>query len=223
MEFLIKISDQLRSIQEHVQVVQQHENGAEIDSYSLRFSDFIAALTSSMESGVSYESPLLPKNCFKYITRNHSRHEVFIDVSKQKWQIEFQGKRVMVGLPRMIFNYRIESERIVNVKVICVKGTESVQSETEVFYFPLPNVYHSSGEICMGKNVFPKVECLTHLETMHFLFLAAEFGTDYGTMTLTGKSMKELIKDMEDKDFDDDWLVPSKASFNDFFHIGYDK
>lgn len=122
----------------------------------------------------------------------------------------------MLGFPRMVFKYFISNNRIINLKIVAVKDKGFINGDTEIYYFPYSNVHHKTGDVCMGVNAFPNIENLIHLENMHILFFNSPFGSDYGAMAL-GMELKGLIKEFEDKSFNDDLLLPTKQTFNEFF------
>ncbi|PGT82200.1 hypothetical protein [Bacillus sp. AFS040349] len=218
MEFLIKITDRLRNFSDPVDVIQKNEVGVTLGEYSMSLSNLIKSLTSSITEGERMETPFLPKNCIKCVTKV-TGYEIYIEIPKRQWQINYNGKTETIGFPRLLFTYSLSGNDIQNLKIVAVKENGYIKGDTDLFYFPFPNVHHSSADVCMGTNTFPRIECLNSLETMHYIFFAAPFGDDYGAVNSEGKSMKSLFESLKDSDFDDNLLVPMKVTFNEFFAL----
>ncbi|MFC0273756.1 hypothetical protein ACFFIX_20425 [Metabacillus herbersteinensis] len=218
MEFLIKITDRLRNFSDCVEVIQKQANGVVLGEYKMSLNDIINSLTNSSTEGSTHETPFLPKNCVKLVSTING-HEVFIELPKRKWQITYGNDTITVGFPRMIFAYKVHGKSISKLRIIALKESGALNGETPIYYFPFANVYHTTAEVCMGGNVFPEIECLSLLEKMHYLFFAAPFNDDYGSISTETKTMKQLIESLKDKEFNDDLLMPMNTTINGFFHL----
>lgn len=218
MEFLIKISDKIKSFSDYVIVHQKKDNGVLVGEYRMRLKDIVLALSNAnSEGGLTHETPFLPKNCIKITTKTNS-HEVYIEIPKRKWQITYNNQSFVVGFPRLIFKYFVSNQRIINLKVVAIKGNESINQDTELYRFPYSNVHHFSGDVCMGSNQFPEINNLADLEKMHYLFFGTPFGDDYGASTIKGMPLKDLFEEFTEREFDDDLLVPLQTTFGQFFN-----
>lgn len=217
MKFQITLTDRLHNFSDYVDVKQVQENGVVIGQYKMSLNDIISALSNAATQGVRHETPILPKNCIKLIT-NVTGFEVFIEIPKKQWKVIFNDKSLMLGFPRLIFKYYISNDIITKLKIVAVKDRGVITGDTEIYYFPYSNVHHESGDVCMGTNTFPKIECLSQLEKMHILFFSSPFGSDYGSMAL-GKDLQGLVSEFQDKEFNDDLLIPTQKSFNEYFYL----
>lgn len=218
MEIWIRLTDRLRNFSHYVDVIQKHENGVVLGEYKMMLSDIVKSLSNSSTDEVQHVTPFLPSNCIKLLSTIHG-HEVFIELPKRKWQITYQGKTLTVGFPRLLLKYSLQQKNVRNLSIFALREKGSINGETELYAFPYSNVHHDSGDVCMGTNLFPEIDCLTQLERLHYLFFAAPFGTDYGAMSLGGRSVEGLFKKLEDKEFEDDLLVPLQKTFNQFFNL----
>lgn len=217
MEVQITITDKLNKSSEYVDIQERQENGVVLNRYKMSLDQLIKALTQSGNDQFIYATPFLPKNCI-FLSHTTHGYEVFIDLPKKKWQIEYKGERHLVGFPRLVLNYSLYKNTIHSFKIAAVKENGNINSDTEIYYFPYSNVEQNTGEVCMGLNTFPEVNSLHQLEGMHHLFFSAPFGEDYGARAI-GKSLADLFKLFKDKEFDDELLIPSKRSLKDFFKI----
>ncbi|MDC3424283.1 hypothetical protein NC797_07145 [Aquibacillus sp. 3ASR75-11] len=208
----------MRSFTDLVDITQKQANGVILGEYKMSLSDFIKSLSSSSTDGVRHETPILPNNCIKLVSTIRG-YEVLIELPKRKIPVEYRKKQVTIGFPRMIFKYSIVGESIRSLKIVAVKDSGRINENTGVFYFPYSNVHHSSGEVCMGTNQFPKIDCLSQLDSVHYLFFAAPFGDDYGTMSLAGAGLSELFNKFIDREFDDDLLIPMNSTVKEFFNL----
>ncbi|GLO68296.1 MULTISPECIES: hypothetical protein [Oceanobacillus] len=220
MEFQITLTDKLRNFTDYVDIKQTQANGVVLGEYKMALNDVINALSNASIEGRSHETPFLPKNCIKFITSDSGDDEVFIELPKRQWSISYMDKQMVIGFPRLILNYRVHQGEIRGLKIVAIKESDSINEETDIYYFPYSNVHHDSGDVCMGTNTFPKIDRLNQLEKMHFLFFSAPFGSDYGAMTLKGKTLEELFKEFHEKPFHDELLFPTKKSFNEYFFLG---
>lgn len=215
MQFQITLTDKLLNFKDYVEVKQIQDNGAVIGEYRMALNDIIRALTDAATEGVKQETPFLPNNCIKLVS-DAIGHQVFIELKKRQWPVEFNNEKFMLGFPRLVFKYYVSNKAIHHVKIFAIKEYGAINEHTEMYYFPYSNVHHESGEVCMGMNLFPKIECLTQLETMHLLFFTAPFGNDYGSRAI-GQDLEGLLKAFREKDFDDDVLMPMNKTFNEVF------
>lgn len=215
MKFQMTFTDKLRDFNNYVDVKQTQDNGVLIGEYKMTLNDIIRALSNSATEGKTHETPMLPQNCIKLVTTING-YEVFIDLPKRQWQIIFNDKPLMLGFPRLILKYVVVGNRIHRLNIVATKETGAITEDTELYYFPYSNVHHESGSVCMGMNAFPNIEYVSQVEKMHILFFSSPFGTDYGAMAL-GMDLSKLLKEFEDKSFNDDLLIPMTKTFSEFF------
>lgn len=219
MEFLIKLTDRLRSFTDYVSVTKQTEQGVVLGEYRMTLSDVIKCLTDSGIEGQRTETPFLPKNCIKLVTKLNG-FEVYIEIPKRQWLVTYQDKQMHIGFPRMVFKYDIYSNQIRFMQLVAIKDDKGrINGETPLFFFPFSNVDKENSKVCMGSNELPTIKCLSQLDTMHNLFFSAPFGEDYGCITTEGQSVSKIFDLLKEKDFNDEWLVPIGSTFNEFFAL----
>jgi len=225
MDFQINFStDNLHKFDDLVDVLQKDQG--RVTQYKMSLNDLVRVLSSST-SGARAESPFLPKNCFKHVKTSNG-YEVYAEIPKQKWMINFNGNMFEVGFPRLIFRYdctrksteKGEKYSVEIAKIVAVKGNERITGETPLYQFPYSHV-ESSGNVCMGGNKIEEIHCLTELETKHNLFFHSPFSTDWGAKTKLKKQLAELFSsDFNQKEFDDEVLLPMELTFNKLFALG---
>ncbi|WP_209124375.1 hypothetical protein [Alkalihalobacillus sp. BA299] len=205
--------------------VLQKDNGRET-KYKMSLNDLLRVLSSST-SGARAESPFLPKNCFKHVKTSRG-YEVYVEIPKQRWMINFNGNMFEVGFPRLIFRYdcilrsteKGNKYSVEIARIVAVKGNERITGDTPLFQFPYSHV-ESNGKVCMGGNKFEEISCLTELETKHNIFFHSPFSTDWGAKTKLGRDVAILFSsEFNQKDFDDEVLLPMDYSFNKLFALG---
>ncbi|MGN7300736.1 hypothetical protein [Ferdinandcohnia sp. SAFN-114] len=202
--------------------ISQNDNGR-VHRYKLSLSELVNVLNRSTTTQRE-EMPFLPNNCFKLVKTNLG-YEVYADVPKQRWMINFNGNLFEVGFPRLLFRYdciyqpKKKNYSVEITKIFALKGEEQVNGKTPLFAFPYSHV-QSDGQVCMGGNKVKEIANLVELENAHNIFLHSPFGTDWGAKTKLGKSCAELFSVVfNEKDFDEEVLNPV-ATFNELFALG---
>ncbi|MCM3443601.1 MULTISPECIES: hypothetical protein [Metabacillus] len=219
MEFLIKLTDRLRNFSDYVSVSNQTEQGVVLGEYRMTLSDVIKCLTDSGVEGTRTESPFLPKNCIKLVTKLNA-YEVFIEIPKRQWLVTYNQEQHHIGFPRMVLRYDIFEDQVRSMQLVAVREEKGrINGETPLYFFPFSNVDKENSKVCMGNNQVPAVKCLSQLDTMHNLFFSAPFGDDYGCITSEGQSMTKLFSLLKDTSFNDEWLVPIGTTFNEYFSL----
>lgn len=168
--------------------------------YSITLADLLAILQSN-QSLTSYISPLLPKNCIKITDGNVQK--VYIHVPKTQKAIFYGEKMLKLGFPHLIFKWIVQNEQIFDLYIYATKS-DKFTAETEIYRFPYSNVYHD-GRVCMGANKFPVLDNIKQLETLHNLFFGAPFNGELAR----GVGIRKIIKECNNKDFNDDFLEPT--------------
>lgn len=210
MDIHLRISDDITSFEQAVEVRQIDEIGTEINHFHVPLKTILESLMDAMEVSTGYSTPILPNNCIKYQESNHTR-KVLMELPKRKWKInnaEDNSLR-MVSFPRLLLQYIIEDVKVTEFRMFAIRDKVPLEENTELYYFPFANVHHETGTVCMGLNVFPNIQSLRDLEQYHLLFFAAPFGTDYGIRVAEKVgSQTELFKRLEHQSFPEDWLLP---------------
>jgi hypothetical protein len=224
MKFQITITDNLHSFNDYVEVVQTKDSGEKL-VYQMTLLDLIHSLSSSSAEYIKEESPNLPANCRKFVKKNNGKeYDVYIEIPKQQWNVELNGNPFKVGFPRLIFKWNLSKTsagkwKVSLSKIVAVKGTRRISADTPVYQFPYSNV-DSNGNVCMGGNQWPEISDMAELETLHSVFFHSPFSNDWGAKTKLNKRLEELFGDIfNEKDFDDEVLVPYGRSFSQFFGL----
>jgi len=222
MDFQVNFSTEDLLNFEDLVSITQNDNGR-VHRYKLSLMELVNVLNRSTTTQRE-ELPFLPKNCIKLVKTNLG-YEVYADVPKQRWMINFNGNFFEVGFPRLLFRYDCyyqptkKNYNVTIAKIFALKGEEQVNGETTLFAFPYSHV-NSVGDVCMGGNKVKEITNLDELENAHNIFLHSPFGTDWGAKTKLGKSCAELFSDVfNERDFNDEVLEPM-ANFNKLFALG---
>ncbi|MCM3619714.1 prokaryotic E2 ligase family D protein [Sutcliffiella horikoshii] len=216
-------SKKLRNLNDYVEV-RQEDNGR-VTNFQMALDDLLSVFSNASEN--MSESPMLPRNCIKH-TVTTSGIDVYIEVPKQIWTIEYSNNKIDVGFPRLIFRYCLQEEKLkgnctysVSLdRIVAVKGKRKLTPTTPIFNFPYSHV-DDSGRVCMGGTTLPDIGCISELESMHSLFFNSPFSSDYGAKTTTKEPLwKLLMEDFNNKEFNEDILLPLDDTFYSFFGLG---
>ncbi len=171
-------------------------------------------------------TPSLPFGTIRYSSNELStRERITIEIPKKQWEIRYSNEESIytIGFPRMIVQYLIvpsgEKKKISEMRIYAVEDNKRpINEETPLYTFPFPNVGKSNGIVCWGQNSRQELNSLVELERAFLWFVSAPFNEDHGVQTTQGiPSFKKLIKVIEDKPFDDEWLIPMRKTFEDLF------
>jgi hypothetical protein len=211
MKIVIEIDDALESVKEQV-LVKRLDGDIVLEEFYLT----VEGLAESLMDGQYVEavhSPILPKRCVQYsqLDRIKGIWQAIFEVPKDRFSIIYKNKLYKnVGFPRMLFVYQVTNEITTISTIYACRDNEEITEDTQLYHFPFSHV-SIDGHVCMGRNILPSAS-IKELENFHFYFLTSPFGDDYGSKTLTGKSVKDLFEILENKDFPDDWLVPKNLT-----------
>lgn len=211
MDVLIKLTDQIKSLTDLVEVRLENK-GINVDQYYLSVNELISTLQQTLEDETEqvYFSPILPKNCIGYNKLGDST-SFYIVFDKCIQQIHYRDEVFNIGLPKLLFIYNLHDLKILDMKVYALKDTKKVDLTTQLYKFPLANV-HSDARVCMGSNSFPEIKSYVDLETMSNLFFASPFTDDEGVDVKGLTTMREIITKFQDRNFDDEMLINSELT-----------
>ncbi|KAA6447002.1 hypothetical protein [Bacillus swezeyi] len=219
MDLIIRISDVIKNFETPVDI-ELIENTLVIDKFQMRLQDLTNELNEIKHSGEDMiETPILPKNCVKHVWHDMGKqeHSIFIEIPKQQWTISFEkDKYENVGFPRLIFKYYIKHKSVSFSKIFALKGNSFLEDDTELFLFPYSHV-DQSGNVCMGSNVLPSIREIQQVGMYHVLFFQSPFSTDYGAKNTKGMQVEQLFKEMQHKEFPDDWLLPANRILKEIY------
>lgn len=222
MKINIEIDENLRNFTDYVSVKVITDSGATADEYQMTLENLVESLDASgvLEEDRPIPSPTLPKNCFKHVwvSIKNNVHDIYIEIPKRQWDVNFAKEDMNIGFPRMIFKWRVNDNQIDRgqLQIFAIKETGRITEKTEVFCFPFSHV-QADGSVCMGANVFPKIKDIWQLETMHMKFITAPFSGDYGTRNTAGMNIRQIFEACKKKPFNDEWLVTTKKTIGEIF------
>lgn len=123
-----------------------------------------------------------------------------------------------VGVPKLLFGFRVENERIVRSKAGVVLD-EVVKPDSLLYHYPFSNVDHGFA-ICWGGNVLPDIDEPSKLASIPLFFLSIPNSQHSYGKNLTGLKYKKFLKSLEGKDFDNNVLIGAEGrTVADFANI----
>lgn len=230
MKWNIEISDCPINPKFPVVAHQTYDNGIKKGPFYLKMEDLLEALSAepdmAFKGPVWKPTPLLPAGTIQYATDEDERYSrVVMEIPKKQWDIRYGDDEIYtIGFPRLIIQYDIikspSTQRIIETKIFAVlNNKKAITEDTEIYRFPYPNVYHD-GRVCWGSNHPKEIKDIMELEKMFNWFVSAPFGEDLGVKTTHGMpNFKQLIEVIQDKDFDDDWMISENMTFRELFYI----
>lgn len=232
MKWILELNDSFENKETPVVVYQQMDNGAETPRRHMSIADVVTAFSKPVDI-INEENliddfnnevriPILPPNTIGYSSSQGKmmKERVTMTIPKGIWPIQYAKGPVvsthLIGMPKMVVQYVVLSipntrdRRIIETKLFAVKDERTtINEETQLFYFPFPNVNKSSGVVCWGANHDMSVPQLTDLELVFGKFISAPFNEDYGCYIGNGEQcFEKYIKNNENQPFDDDLLLP---------------
>ncbi|MER2009796.1 MAG: hypothetical protein ABS939_20360 [Psychrobacillus sp.] len=220
-----------------VKAMQVYDNGIKKGPFYLTIKDLTNALNSEPELLLDPEkamktetivTPTLPVGTIRYSSNEaKTRERITIEIPKKQWDIRYRDNEDFfnIGFPRMIVQYVIATDskdikKIVETRLVAVLDDKRpIQEDTPLFMFPYPNVGKSNGIVCWGQNQRLEINNPTDLERSFQWFIASPFNEDHGVRTTLGiDNFRKLIEHIQDKPFQDDWLIPlNNQAFQDLF------
>lgn len=235
MKWLFEISDQPESLAFPVIGTQHFDNGVKKGPFYFSMADFIIALKNEPDqrydedTDLEKSTPALPLGTIRYSANNTGeKQRVTLEIPKKKWQIRYgdeTDKFYTIGFPRMVVQFltsslmRDKKSKIDDIFIYAVLDNKRpITDTTELYSFPYTNVWKDSGRVCWGSNERLTINELVELERMFNWFISAPFNEELGVKTIHGiPNFKYLIEQIEDQDFEDDWLLPdvNKRTFEE--------
>lgn len=206
MEVIIRLSD-------NGQIMVEGTGPVKTSKY-ISPESLASILMSSHDIENTYETPMpLPQNCIYYKRKNDK--ELFIlEKPAHRREVTYYGTKFTdVGFPKLLFGYIIDCKTTTIEKTIlvAVKNDIFIKPDTEIFKYPFSNVY-ASGNCCWGTCVVPKIDHPYQLSSLPELYLFQEDNGDlYEGVNASGLQYRELLGELQGKDFNLEWLVPFHA------------
>lgn len=159
-------------------------------------------------------SPLLPKSCFIYQEMLDGAKLVGVEVEAQRFDIQYHRKQFEeVGHPKMLFLFTLRGQKVINCKIVCVKD-HFLTPETHLYRYPFSNV-HNNTSTCWPDLKTYQVKSIAHVGTMPFAFIHSQNNEHL----FQGVNLGEMYHNLQEKDFDNDALVPLNQTLNDWLDV----
>jgi len=215
---------------------QIYSSGAKKGPFYLTMKNFLTALQNEPE--VQYDpdslrnqeksTPALPFGTVRYsANESQTTQRVTLEIPQKQFEIRYGAEDLLytIGFPRMIVQYLVTSKfgdvdsRIDETRIYAVLNDgQPITDNTQLYKFPFPNVGKGNGIVCWGANQRLTLQNLVELERMFRWFVSAPFNEDHGVRTTHGISnFRKLIEVIQDKPFDDEWLIPSNTAFGELY------
>ena len=248
MKWILEISDNPKNPNYPVIGQQVYDNGTKKRPVMLSIESVVNALTTGPVESASTDTtnysnerstPLLPPNTIAFSTSEQGKYErLTMMIEKSTWFIRYHSEDTLyeIPFPKMILQIALRpvsnslKRRVIETNIFAIMDSHSVIDEnTELFYFPYPNVSKEGGKVCWGANTFT-LDSVAACERFFTQFVAAPFNEDYGMMldykfenshnaenTRNGL-FKEFIQHVTYNKilhFEDDWLLPTNKKLSD--------
>ncbi|EAR66156.1 hypothetical protein B14911_10492 [Bacillus sp. NRRL B-14911] len=235
MKWQFELSDCPTNATYPVLAHQINDNGVRKGPFYLRIEDLLHALKYEPENFLDADgerqhensTPPLPVGTIRYSANTSKTSErVTMEIPMKQWEIRYGNEPdtfYTLGFPRMVVQYLVvKSEESLTIKEMrlyaVLNNGNPVNNETPLFIFPYPNVGKENGIVCWGQNERLEINSLVNLERAFLWFISAPFNEDHGVRTTLGIHLfKKLIDDIQNKPFDDEWLMPANKVFGDLF------
>lgn len=148
----------------------------------------------------------MPKNIL-YYRRTLGTDHVVIEVPKGLRDVRYQNiKYKGVGHPKMLFFFKVKNEKIISIRIACVKGP-FINEESELFHYPFSHV-HSKHNVCWSFGEY-EIDSLEKLQHIPYVFVSTPNSGHFKPETL------DMFKALEGEEFDDNILRPSGMCFKE--------
>ncbi|WP_028393948.1 hypothetical protein [Bacillus cihuensis] len=237
MKCQIEISDVPVNSEYPVIVKQVGENGVVRGPYYITIDNLIKALKQEPENLLDADgmrmketsTPPLPFGTIRYSSNEpKTKQRITLEIPKKEWDIRYGDEMdsfYRIGFPRMIVQFLVVTanniSRVDEMRIYAVEDNKKpITDETPLHMFPYPNVGKGNAIVCWGQNQRLEIQSLVELERAFHWFTSAPFNEDHGVRTTLGIPLfRQLIEKIEDKKFDDEWLIPMNKTFGDLYNI----
>ena len=234
MKWQFEISDCPSNAQHPILAHQVNDSGVKRGPFYFTIESLIEALKKEPDNlldadalrGDEHSTPPLPYGAIRYSSNEtKTRERITMEIPKKQWEIRYREEETFfsIGFPRMVVQYLIVQfagvRTIKEMRIYAVEDNrQPISNDTRLYTFPYPNVGKGNGIVCWGANARLEVNSLVELERSFLWFVSAPFNEDHGVRTTLGiPSFKKLLEVIEDKAFDDEWLLPTNQTFSDLF------
>lgn len=214
---------------------QINDSGVERGPFYLTIDTLLTALKKEPDNvlnadelrGNEKSTPPLPFGTIRYSANETvTRERITVEIPKKLWEVRYGDEDTFytIGFPRMVVQYlsiQSQDKKMINeMRIYAVEDNKKpITDDTPLYTFPYPNVGKSNGIVCWGQNQRLEIESLVELERGFLWFVSAPFNEDHGVRTTLGiPQFKKLLEVVENRQFNDDWLIPNKNNFGELFN-----
>lgn len=235
MQWQFELTDQPINPSFPITAYQYFDNGVKKGPFYFAINDLISALSTEPDYHYDAESerlkedstPSLPYGTIRYsANENRTRQRITMEIPQKQWEIRYGEENehfYTIGFPRMVIQFLVTSlDQVLRVDETRIYGVlndgQPISNDTPLFHFPYTNVGKANGIVCWGANARLTVTDLVELQRLFGWFVAAPFGEDHGVRTTHGIGhFRKLVEEIENKPFDDEWLIPFNQTFGELF------
>ena len=204
-----------------VKIKYNTDNGTTIKT--ITFNEYCKVILASRQENKKKkdkyeETPVLPGfgyvRTIKYRKYSDGIECIFLSREAASANITyFETEYKNVGIPKLVFMVKMFKKTIQELYVCAVKD-EIIADDTQIYYYPFSNVF-SDCRVCFGANNIASLDMasLVNLHSVPSLFLAIPNNDDEYGNNLSGLDYRPLLKKLQDKPFNDDWLKPMNRTF----------
>lgn len=209
-KMIFELDDTTKSVS-----VIEDKNGLKSEKV-ISMEDFISSIVSSIDMGrfKTVKSPLYKE--YKGIRLIQSKqfgpnsHVYILEREKKSAPMQYYSTMYgNVGMPKLLFGVTVVNDRLTRIHVVAVKD-EPVTESTKLYNYLFSNVSGATGSVCTGMNKFSAgiTEKNRLFEVVNQFFSMANNMTSYrATNNSEGLEFEQLLKYLDDKEFDDNLLV----------------
>lgn len=192
--------------------------------------DFATSITSSLtgnnidqvKSAISREVRGVKLIQSKRVSKNSNVYVLFQRKHNTPFQL-FNRFYENVGVPNLLFGIHVVNNRLSKLYVVAIKDKDTdIRSNTKLFKYPFTNVSGELNKACLGSNKFEigiENNDLDKLYNVPFQFMSMPNNLDFYRISSNSRRFEceELIKHLNNIEFDDNLLVQENLSYSEWF------
>jgi hypothetical protein len=165
-----------------------------------------------------YQTPVLPKNCIYCAELYNGAVCVVMEREKCRRDLKYHNTLFKeVGFPKLVFGVVVKNGEIIKT-MLCAATDYLIKPESQLYLYPFSNVYRHNLEICWGTYQMHSITEPYQVSSLLDVFLSLEMN-DHLYPHTGNKPFRELLQDLEGKDFDDGKLLKPVCKFADFLKM----
>lgn len=194
-----------------------------VETKYITFEDFVGTVLSAKDSKyekVQFKTPVLPQNCVQYIELTSNSY--IIVLKREKGNIDMiYSNRVFkqVGIPTLLFAFKLYKNTLNEGYVVAIKDTKFITLDTKLYCYPFSNVYEYSHKICWGSNKLPTFDEVSYTQNIPDMFLSMPNSNHGYGKNLSGLEYRPLLEALEEKEFNEDWLLETNQTYEEWINM----